>query len=324
MIGLWVDDLIIIGRNLDIINDLKKKLNDNFDMKDLKDLTYFLGLQVIRDRSRRTLHLNQTQYIQKILQRFNMDDCKPVGTPMDISVKLIKAKDNEELFEILKYQSAVGSLMYGMLGTRPDITFAISAISRYNNSPTDKHWTAVKRVLRYLKGTHNLGITLGGTNPYLRGYCDSDWGGDLDTRKSTTGYIFMYGDGAISYGSKHQRTIALSSTEAEYMALCQAAKEALWLQGLLTELGRNNNNPIPIFVDNQGCMALAKNPQYHQRTKHIDIQHHFIREKVENQQVELHYCPTEDMIADILTKPLSKEKHNKFRELMRMEFMVAN
>ena len=198
MIGIWVDDLIIVGRNLNIINDLKKKLNDTFEMKDLKDLTYFLGIQVKRDRSRKTLHLNQTQYIEKILSKFGMEDYKPVGTPMETSVKLTKPQDNEELFEAWKYQSAVGSLMYGMLGTRPDIAFVVSAVSRYNNNPTKRHWTIVKRVLRYLKGSHNFGITYEESKPYLIGYCDSDWGGDLDTRKSTTGYVFLYGNGAIS------------------------------------------------------------------------------------------------------------------------------
>ena len=174
MIGLWMDDLIIVGKNLDIINDLKKKLNDSFDMKDLKDLTYFLGIEVKRNRYDRILHINQTQYIHKILQRFGMVDCKLFRKPMDTSIKLTKPQEDEELFETLKYQSAVGSLMYRMLGSRLDIAFGVSAVSRYNNSPTQIHWIAVKRILRYLKGSHNLGITYGGNQPILIGYCDSD------------------------------------------------------------------------------------------------------------------------------------------------------
>ena len=160
-------------------------------------------------------------------------------------------------------------------------------------NPGLQHWKAVKRILRYLQGTLDLGLKLGGrnANPSLKGYSDSDWGGSLDDRKSTTGFVFDF-SGPISWQSKRQPTVALSSTEAEYMALTQAAKEALWLQGLLSEFGIKKTRPTTILEDNQGCIALAKNPTSHARTKHIDIRHHFIRETLEAGQIKLDYCPT--------------------------------
>src|SRR5579871_5854511 len=245
MIGIWVDDLILIGKNIDIINDLKSRLNKAFEMKDLKDLTYFLGIQVRRNRQIRTIHLDQTQYILKILKRFKLQDSKPIRTPLETGIKLTKSEDQES-FDPLKYQSAVGSLMYAMVGTRPDITFAVAAVSQFNSNPNIIHWKVVKRIFRYLKGTADFGITYGNTKIKLEGYSNADWGGNLDNRRSTTGYLFTYRSRATSWKGKQQTTVALSTTEAEYMAAIQATKEAIWLQGLLTELGRNKDKPVPI------------------------------------------------------------------------------
>jgi hypothetical protein len=150
----------------------------------------------------------------------------------------------------------------------------------------------------------------------LKGYCDADWGGDLDTRRSTTGYMFFIGDGAISWNSKRQPTVALSTTEAEYMATTQAAKEAMWLRQLMSDIGCVQAKATTIMSDNQGSIALAKNPKHHSRTKHIDVQHHFIREKVETELIELKYCPTQDMVADVLTKALAKDRHHILRRSM--------
>lgn len=212
--------------------------------------------------------------------------------------------------------------MYAMLGTRPDLAFSVSVVSRYGSNPNPSHWQAVKRIFRYIRGTLSLQLTYRGKFSNLQGYTDADWAGDLDTRRSTSGYIFNVGSGAISWSSKRQPTVALSSCEAEYMGQTQATKEAVWLKLLLHELNApssknpSSQNPntttspglysVIIHCDNQGAIALAKNPQAHARSKYIDIQWHYQREKIEDGSVELRYIPTNQQIADGLTEPYQK------------------
>jgi hypothetical protein len=219
---------------------------------------------------------------------------------------------DEEAREMKKvpYINLVGSLMYAMLGTRPDIAYAVGALAKFNSAPRHCHWTAAKHVLRYIKSTLNYGIVfLSSGNDSLLGHCDADWAGDVDTRRSTTGYVFTLSGGAVSWASRRQQTIALSTTEAEYMATTEATKEACWLRLLLEDLGHSQLQPTLIKSDSQGALALVKNPVYHSRTKHIDIRHHFVREKYTDGTVNFEYCPTSDMIADILTKSLPKSVH---------------
>lgn len=219
------------------------------------------------------------------------------------------------------YQQAIGAIMYAMLGTRPDIAYAVTALSQFSHNPGHVHWTGVKRLLRYLRGTIDYKLTYSGSPtspanirsfPTISGFCDADWGSDLNDRRSITGYVFTLAGGAISWQSKKQPTVALSSVEAEYMASTQATKEALWWRTFLKELGVSSNSPTQLFSDSQGSIALAKNPEYHSRTKHIDIQHHFVREHVENRNVHFDFIGTESMVADVLTKPLPRDSHNKF------------
>ena len=211
---------------------------------------------------------------------------------------------------------AVGLLMYAMVGTRADLAFPVSVVSQFMSRPEPMHWAAVKRIMRYLKGTLDVKLCLGGKDIILRGYCDADWAGDPEDRKSTTGYVFFVGEGAISWTSKRQPTIALSTTEAEYMATSHGTKEAMWLRQLLADVGCVQEGATPLMCDNQGCIALAKNPKHHSRTKHIDVQHHFIREKVEEEVIELMYCATEHMVADVLTKSLGRERHEMLIQAM--------
>jgi len=208
--------------------------------------------------------------------------------------------------------------MYAMLGTRPDIAYAIGIVSQFNHAPVWEHWMAVKQIFRYLAGTRGLCLRYGATNS-SGGYSDADWGSGND-RKSVGGYVFLLNGGSVSWSSKKQTSIALSTTEAEYMSMTQAAKEIVWLRGLLEELEATGHirKMSQLHGDNQGALALARNPEYHARTKHIDIQFHFIRELVGDEKIYLEYCPSSDMIADIMTKPLPHTAHKKLTAAMGM------
>ena len=320
VIALYVDDLLMFANCIKELEELKEHLKERFDMKDLSDAHYCLGIQILRDRSKKQVRINQSKYIEDILNRFKMQDCNPILTPMDPGAKLsteMSPKDDQNEIERMKkvpYQNAIRSLMYTMLGTRPDIAFAVGAVSRYSSNPGEGHWKAVKRILRYLKGTITYELTYGEAAT-LQGYTDADWAGAIDDRHSTSGYVFKLSGGAITWSSKKQATVALSSTEAEYMGLCQATKEATWIKRLLIKLEHHQaNDSVNIYCDNQGVIALAKNAVHHTRTKHIDVQYHFIREKVQKNEIKILYCGTEDMVADIFTKGLGKDKHNRFRD----------
>ncbi|XP_059217552.1 uncharacterized protein LOC131994728 [Stomoxys calcitrans] len=213
------------------------------------------------------------------------------------------------------YQEAEGSLTYAAQVCRPHISYAVGVLSRYNNNHGKPHWEAVKRVMRYLKGTVDYKLQFSkDNNEYLQGFSDADWAGDLDERKSTSGYVFMFQNGSISWNSKKQSTTALSTTEAEYMAVSASAQEALWLGSLFKELG--NSSFIKIKCDNQSAINLTNNSTYHARSKHIDIRHHFVRELVEDKKIAIEYINTNDMVADVLTKPLSRIRRLHYCELM--------
>jgi transposase InsO family protein len=318
LVALYVDDLLLLANSLDGLSALKKDLSTRFSMTDLGEAHYILGIQIDRDRAARTLSISQREYVHKVLQRFGMLDSKPAATPLPTSVQLTKADSPlpdmvPDAAFIRQYQSAVGALMYAMLGTRPDLAFAVASLSQFSSNPGQPHWDAIKHVLRHLRGTTDYRLTYGsgaGANLLFEGYCDSDWGSSKDDRRSVTGYTFMMGGGAVSWQSKKQPTVALSSVEAEYMAACQAAREALWWQKLLHELGVARHPTTVIHSDSQGSIALSKNPEHHARSKHIDIRHHFIREQVAANHISLQYMPTEDMLADVMTKPLKRDQHN--------------
>jgi hypothetical protein len=212
--------------------------------------------------------------------------------------------------------------MYAMLGTRPDLAFAVSVISRFSSNPTNAHWSAVKRVFRYIASTLDMGLVFRGELQPLEGYTDSDWAGDQDTRRSTSGYVFNLGSAAVSWSSKRQPTVALSTCEAEYVGQKNAAKEAVWLQRFLKQIDPNQDPGLGatiIYGDNQGAIALAKNAQYHGRTKHIDADVHFVRECVADGRVDLRYVPTTEQVADGLTKPLCRDKFVAFRKAVGVE-----
>jgi len=306
ILRLYVDDLVLAAPTGEQIDWIRIKLHEEFSMTDLGELRTFLGLEIERNRTHRTLLLSQSRYIHKILGNSGMQACNPVSTPADPHIQLEKSSTEFEATSEEKkmYQSAVGSLMYAMLGSRPDIAYAVSRVSQYSTNPNQSHWTAVKRIFRYLAGTPDRGLCYGMKGSGA-GFTDADWGAGAD-RKSMGGFTFLLNGAAISWNSKKQATVALSSTEAEYMALTQAVKESIWLQTLLHDFGAQKHvlEVRNIHIDNQGALALAHNPEYHARTKHIDIQYHFVRQHCENKTITLTYCPTGEMTADIFTKAL--------------------
>ncbi len=241
-----------------------------------------------------------------------MENAKPVNTPVDASMKLVKMTEDLDSVDQGMYQSAVGSLLYLSIGMRPDITYAVSNVAKFCAKPNKQHWTAVKRIMRYLKGILNLGLLYSkdGSRDCI-GYSDADWAGDLDDHKSTLGYMFQISGAAVSWRSKKQTCVALSTAEAEYMALASAAQEAIWMRQLTTDLRNAPTGATVILEDNQSAICMAKNPQFHGRAKHIGIKYHFIREQVNSSTVELKYCQTEEVVADMLTKGMYRDKFMK-------------
>lgn len=316
VIVVHVDDLTVVAATVALIVEVKAKLREAFDISDEGEIHWILGFSVERDRANRRLSLSQTAYIESIVRRFGLEDAKPISTPMDPHIALSTSQSPSTPSDIgamrdVPYREAVGSLMYASLGTRPDITYAVSILSRFSDNPGRAHWDAVRRVLRYLNGTKHLKLTYGATTLDLVGYSDAD-GSMHEGRKAISGYAFLIDGGAVSWSSKRQELISLSTTESQYVAITHAAKEALWLRSLIGQVFEPFVDPIPLNSDNQSAIALARDNQYHARTKHIDIRYHFIRWVTEDKKLHLVYCPTEDMVADVLTKALPSPKVKHF------------
>ena len=247
-----------------------------------------------------------------------MSDCKAVATPGEVNLKLVKSNEGKKLVDPKRYRSLVGSLLFIGKQTRPDTLNIVNQLSRFLDKPDESHWKAAKRVLRYLKGTTDLRLTfLKNSSCDIVGDSDADWSGDLNDRKSTTGYYFKFegNEGAISWVKK-QATVALSTAEAEYQAMAAAAQEAIYLRALLKDFGFPMEKATDIGKNNQSCIKMCHNPVMHKRSKHIDTKLHFIRERVENKEIKIHYVPTEEMTADILTKSLPRVKVEKHRTVL--------
>ncbi|CAN1323102.1 Retrovirus-related Pol polyprotein from transposon RE2 [Linum perenne] len=311
---IYVDDIIITGAEDDEIKSIIEKLAKRFQLKDLGSLSYFLGVQVTRTAT--NLHMCQEKYIHELLIKSGLHEANPVATPyykpkMDNDAKLF---DRPTLFRQL-----LGGLQYLQM-TRPDIAYTTNKLSQTMHSPSTTDWVNLKRVLRYLKGTTTHGITLTRHNSHILSvYTDADWAGDTTDRRSTSAYVTYLGPNIISWSSKKQRTVSRSSTEAEYRALATASSELLWLTSLLTEIGA----PLPaaptVWCDNIGATYLSRNPVFHARSKHLEIDFHFVREKVANKQVHVAYISTKDQIADALTKPLPAPRYT----ILRLKLTVA-
>jgi hypothetical protein len=309
LLGVYVDDMFWLSRRDS--GELLKELRTEFELTDSGYLHWSLGMEFIWNPDG-SVSLSQQRYIESILVEFDMIDCKGASTPIGSGVKLVASEDdfNEEIAH--KFRRCLGSVMYVMTCTRPDLCYAISKLSRYMSKPNEQHWIAMKRVLRYLQQTAHVSLLLDSDSTLtVTGYCDADWGTDTDDRRSITGACFFVGGALISWMSRRQVTVALSSTESEYLALGDAMKEAIWLRGIVAELTGEKQRKVRLYGDNQGCLKLADNSAYHSRTKHIDIRAHFLRDVINRGEVELEYVRTEDMTADILTKGLGEVLHWK-------------
>ena len=309
-IALFVDDLVIATKSIEEMSNIKKELGSRYNMKDLGELQEILGMKVTRNLDKGTITLSQEKYALDILEKFNMSKARPASTPMAPGVALSKqqAPSNEEEVALAKkfpYREIVGSLMYLMTSTRPDIAYAVGQLSRFNDCHGPAHHAAANHLLRYLCGTYNKGITFGQHNTEPIGFSDSSWASDKDNARSVSAYVFYIAGGPVSWRSKTQSTVALSTAQAEYQALCSATQEAIHLRLLSCELDPllNSKRAIIVFEDNQACIAMSENPVNHEKTKHIFLKYHFIRECVENKNIQVHYLSTDLMIADLLTKP---------------------
>jgi hypothetical protein len=299
---------------------------NKYKMKDNKSAQFILGMKI--ERGTNSLSISQELQINKVLKQFRMENCVSKSTPSEV-LKLTEddSPTNEEeklKMKQLPYESLVGNVLYLSICTRPDISFSVNRVSRFMKNPGEKHWIACKRILRYLKSTSHLRLNyqnnLKDNEIRLNGYCDADWAGDVDDRKSTTGCAIKINDCLINWISKKQSTVALSSAEAEYMAISATIQEMKWIRNLLIELNVLSDLTPRLYCDNQSAIAISQNDKFHNRTKHIDIRHHFIRDAIKNKEVILEWIESKDQQADILTKSLTKETFTKLRkEIKRNE-----
>lgn len=304
---------------------MKQELNKSFAMKDLGPARQILGMQIVRDREAKKLWLSQEKYIQKVLHRFNMDKAKVVSTPLAMHFKLStkqcpSSDDEKEDMKKVPYASAVGSLMYAMVCTRPDIAHAVGVVSRFLSNPGRDHWNAVKWIMRYLCGTSSLSLCFGTGKPILCSYTDSDMAGDVDTRKSTSGYLTTFAGGAVSWQSRLQKCVALSTTEDELIAVVEACKELLWMKRFIGELGCAQERYV-LYCDSQSAIHLGKNSTFHGRSKHIDVRYHWIRDTLDSKLLELEKIHTDDNGSDMMTKALPR---GKFEECCMIAGMAVS
>ncbi|CAL2268253.1 unnamed protein product [Prunus armeniaca] len=287
---LFVDDLIYTSTNPRMAEVFKKNMMKEYEMTNLGTMRYFLGIQV--QQSDEGIFISQEKYAENRLKKFNMLKSKPTDTPMSINLKLT-SNDGAPKFDASIYRSVVGSLIY-LTNTRPDIVHDVSVVSRFMSDLSNHHFAAVKRILRYIQRTQGYGIRYTQEKEaQFFGYTDSDWEGAIDDRKSTSGHVFFLGSKVISWSSKKQSTVALSTAEAEYISATSAACEAVWIRRILVDLRQEQNTPTKLYCDNMSTIAMTKNPIFHSMSKHIELRHHFIRKLVEDEEIELKFYGTE-------------------------------
>lgn len=317
---VYVDDITLLGNSLQLIVWTKQKLEENFDISDLGEISHYLGIRIARDRAHRAIFLDQQRYVESVLVRFNMHECHPVKTPFASGTDLVKRtvpRDEDDADSISEYRSMVGSLMYAMMGTRPDLAFVVSKLAQFQENPSGEHHGAARHVLKYLQGTKHYRLRLGqrtsGTNTLI-GFTDSDWASDRDDSRSQSGWVYLLGSGAVCWSSSKQSTISRSSTAAEYRAASDAAAHLVWLEEFADQIGFPLELPIDIYVDNKGAIDLSKRPVFSKRSKHLRIHAHYVHECYDNGELVLVQVKSEDNTADIFTKALPWPAHARHVE----------
>ena len=307
---LYVDDILLATNDMSFLHETKKFLSNNFEMKDLGEASFLLGIQIYRERSQYILGLSQRSYIDKVLERFGMQNCKPGNTPVAKGDKFSLnqcPKSSLDIQEMQKipYSSVVGSLMYAQVCTRPDIAFIVGVLGRYLNNPGMDHWKAAKRVMRYLKKTKDYMLTYRRSDHLeIVGYSDSDFAGCPDSRRSTSGCVYTLAGGAISWRSAKQTLVTSSTMEAEFVACFEASHQGIWLKNFVTRLRiiPGVERPIKIFCDNNSAVLYSNNNRSSSKSKHIDIKFLRVKEMVQSGQICIEHLGTKSMLADPLTK----------------------
>jgi hypothetical protein len=306
---LYVDDMVLTGSSLALLHHIVQRLRAEFAVKDLGELRFFLGIAVRRDAH--GFYLSQQRYAEDILERAGMSTCRSASTPIDAKGKL--SADGAKIDDPGAYRSLAGALQYLTI-TRPDLAFAVQQLCLHMHDPRAPHLALLKRLLRYVCGTTDLGLSLR-ASPCLdiTAYSDADWAGCPDTRRSTSGFCIFLGDALVSWSSKRQPTVSRSSAEAEYRAVANAAAECIWLRQLLGELSCNVNKATVAYCDNVSAVYMSANPVHHKRTKHIELDIHFVRERVQLGDLRVLHVPTGEQYADIMTKGLPSATFEAFR-----------
>lgn len=314
-VSVYVDDILITGSDSEVIDGTRQFLHSEFECTDLGKAHFILGIEI--EITAQGISLSQHSYITKVLKRFGMLDSHPVGTPLEPNSQLQRVDPKDKIDDIKIYQSLVGSLMYAHIGTRPDLAFSITHLSQFSSCPGSTHLAAAKRILRYLKGTINRNLFFPCKHDsIIHGYADASWGNNLDDRKSYSGYVFKLGEASISWCSQKQKSVALSTVEAEYMAICLSSRHLIWLCRAIKELQQSYH--AILHADSNGAIDLSQNNKVTQRSKHIDIQYHFIRDHV-NKDFELSYIASSENLADLFTKSLPKPTHEILTQRISMQ-----
>ena len=314
---VYVDDTLFCGSDKSLVNELKAKFMKKWECRDLGDVKEFLRMNIKRKNGK--IYLDQRQYLMKVLERCGMKNARSAPTPLPAGFYPIPnpLDVNPELRQ--RFQIIIGSLLYIMLGTRPDIAFAVTKLAQFAANPSQEHLDKALYICRYLIGTRNYSLVYDGTKGIgLTACTDSDWASDPTTRRSQTGFFLKLASGTFSWQSRAQTTIALSSTEAEYMALSDCSRQVVWIRTLMSELGFNLN-ATPLYGDNQGSIFIASNPVTEKRSKHIDIRYHYIREVVDKGFVKIYFVDGDKNPADLFTKNLGRLKFERFRAQLGLE-----
>jgi len=311
ILEVHVDDINVMGKDIQAILDFKIQISQTFPITDEGECSWYLGMHV--EQKPGEIRIHQKQYIDQIVAKYGFSQAAPVKTPLDKDIKLAK-QDNYTAHPKFRkeYQSKVGSLNFASNQTRPDIAFAIGYVARYASNPNQAHMDAVDRIFTYLKNDPGRGIVYSGKHGLqLTGFVDSDFAGCEDSRRSTTGWVFTLAGGPVSWSSQRQKTVATSTMDAEYTASAEATKEAVWIHNFINDLRIPgvHIDSVPLYIDNNSALKLTRNPEFHNRSKHIDVKHHFVREKVEEGVINTQRVDTMDNLADVFTKALAKPIH---------------